>query len=54
MFNLFTLLENGTIEILNMREQSKTKQKICGTKVCEDEEVRKYFISPKVENEVFD
>ena len=42
------------MEILNMREQSKTKQKICGTKICEDEEVRKYFIIRKVENKVFD
>ena len=36
-----------------MRERRKSKQKFVGTKICEAEEVKKYFVNPKIENEVF-
>ena len=47
------LLENETMEMFSMGERSKSKDKFGGTKVCEAEEVREYFINPKIENEVF-
>ena len=52
-FNLFRLLENETLEIFSMRERRKSKHKFGGTKACKAEEVGKYFINPKTENEVF-
>ena len=52
MFNLFRLLENET-EMFSMGERCKSKHKFGGTKVCKAEEVRKYFINSKIENEVF-
>ena len=39
--------------MLRMRERRKSKQKFIGTKIFEAEEVRKYFVNPKIENEVF-
>ena len=33
-----------------MRERRKSKRKFGGTKVCTVEEVRKYFVNPKIEN----
>ena len=36
-----------------MRERSKSKRKLGGTKVCKAEEVRINFANPKTENEVF-
>ena len=33
-----------------MRERHKGKQKFGGTKVYKAEEVRKYFVNPKIEN----
>ena len=36
-----------------MGERSKNKYKFGGTKVCEVEEIKEYFINPKIENEVF-
>ena len=53
MFSLFRLLENETLEMFGMRERRKSKRKVCGTKVCKAEEVRKYFVNSKIENEVF-
>ena len=53
MFNLFRLLENKTLEMFSMRERRKSKHKLARTKVCKTEEVRKYFVSSKIENEVF-
>ena len=53
-FNLFRLLENETMEMFSIGEWSKSKHKFGGTKVCEAKEIRKYFINPKIENEVFD
>ena len=53
MFNLFRLLENETLEIFSMRETRKTKHKFGGTKVYIADEVRKYFVNSKIENEVF-
>ena len=53
-FNLFRLLENETMEIFSMGERSKSKHKFGGLKVCKTDEVRKYFINPKTENEAFD
>ena len=36
-----------------MREKCKSKHKFGGAKVCEAEQVKKYFVNPKTENEVF-
>ena len=36
-----------------MRERRKSKHKFGGTKVCKAEEVRKYFLNSKIENQVF-
>ena len=33
--------------------EKECKHRIGGTKVCKAEEVRKYFVNPKIENEVF-
>ena len=54
MFNLFRLLENETMEMFKLRERRKSKHKFNGTKVCKAEEVRKYFVNSKIENEVLD
>ena len=35
------------------RDRCKGKNKFGGTKVFKAEEVRKYFVNPKIENEVF-
>ena len=37
----------------NMREKYKSKHKFSGTKVYKAEQVRKYFVNPKIVNEVF-
>ena len=39
--------------IFSMGERSKSKRKFGGTKVCEADEVREYFINPKTENKAF-
>ena len=49
MFNLFGLLENETLKIFSIRERRKSRHKLGGTKVCKAEEVRKYFVNPKIE-----
>ena len=36
-----------------MREKHKSKRKFGGAKVSKNEQVRKYFVNPKIENEVF-
>ena len=36
--------------MFSMRERRKRKHKFGGTKVCKAEEVRKYFVNPKIEN----
>ena len=36
-----------------MREKRKSKHKFVGTKVCKAEQVRKHFVNPKTEDEVF-
>ena len=36
-----------------MREGHKSKHNFGRTKVCKAEEVRKYFVNSKIENEVF-
>ena len=53
MFNLFRQLENQILEMFSVRERRKSKHKFGGTKICKAEEVRKYFINSKIENEVF-
>ena len=35
-----------------MRERRKSKHKLSGTKVCKVEQVRKYFVDPKIEKKV--
>ena len=52
-FNLFRLLEKETLEMCSMLKSRKSNYKFGGTKVCNTEEVRKYFVSSKIENEVF-
>ena len=37
----------------SMREKCKSKHKLGGTKGCKAEQVRKYFVNHKIENEVF-
>ena len=53
MFNLFRLLENETLEMFSMRERPKSRHKFGGTKVWKADEVRKYFLNSKIEDEVF-
>ena len=53
MFNLFRQLENETLEMISIQERLKSKHKFGGTKVCKAEEVRKFFVNPKIENEIF-
>ena len=53
MFNLFRLLENGTLKIFSIQERRKSRHKFRETKVCKAEEVRKYFVNPKIEIEAF-
>ena len=36
-----------------MQERRKNKHKFSGTKVCGAEKVSKYFVNPKIEDEVF-
>ena len=52
VFNLFRLLECETLKISSIRERRKSRHKFGGTKVCKAEEVRKYFVNPKVEIKV--
>ena len=47
------LLENGTFKIFSIQERRKSRHKFDGTKVCKAEEVRKYFVNPKIEIEAF-
>ena len=37
----------------SMWEKCKSKHKFGRAKVCKAEQVRKYFVNPKIENEVF-
>ena len=39
--------------MFSMRERQESKHKFGGNKVCKTEELRKYFVNPKIENEVF-
>ena len=39
--------------MFSMEERSKSKRKFGGTKVCEADKVREYFINPKIENGAF-
>ena len=52
-FNLFRLLQNETLKAFSIRERHKRRNKFGETKVCKAEEVRKYFVNPKTEIEVF-
>ena len=51
--NLFRLLENEILKIFSIREKRKSRHKFGETKVCKAEEVRKYFVNPKIVIEVF-
>ena len=53
MFNLFRLLEKKILKIFSIWERRKSRHKFGGTKVCKAEEVRKYFVNPKIKIEVF-
>ena len=37
----------------SIQEKSESKLKFIGAKVCKAEQVRKYFVNSKIENEVF-
>ena len=39
--------------MFSKREKPKNKHKFGGTKVFKAEELRKYIVNPKIENEVF-
>ena len=47
------LLENKSLKIFSIQERRKSKYKFVRTKVCKAEKVRKYFVNPKIETEVF-
>ena len=49
----FRLLESEILKIFSIRERDKSRHKFGGTKVCKAEEVRKCFVNPKIEIEVF-
>ena len=51
--NLFRLLENETLKIFSIWERRKRRHKFGGTKVGKAKEVRKCFVNPKIEIEVF-
>ena len=53
VFNLFRPLKNETLEMFSTRERRRRKYKFGGTKVYKVEEVRKYFVNSKIENEAF-
>ena len=38
------------MEMFSKQERGKSKYKFGGTKVCKAEEVRKYFVNPKIES----
>ena len=38
------------MEMFSKQEKRKSKYKFGGTKVCKAEEVRKYFVNPKIES----
>ena len=38
------------MEMFSKQERRKSKYKFGGTKVCKAEEVRKYFVNPKIES----
>ena len=40
------------MEMFSMEKRRKSSNKFGGMKVCKANDVRKYFINPKVENEV--
>ena len=46
-------MENETLKILSIQERRKNRHKFTRTNVCKAEEVRKYFVNPKIEIEVF-
>ena len=46
-------MENKTLEMFSMQEGHKKNHKFCVTKLFKAEEVRKYFVNPKIENENF-
>ena len=52
VFNLFRI-RSETLKIFGIRERRKSRHKFGGTNVCKAEEVRKYFLNPKIETEVF-
>ena len=52
-FSLFRLLENKKLEMFSIQERHQSKHKFGETKVCKAKEVRKYFINPKIENNIF-
>ena len=41
------------LEINSMIEKCKSKHKFGGAKVCKAEQLRKYFVNPGIENEIF-
>ena len=47
------LLENEHWKCLLCEIDAKSKHRFGGTKACQVEKVRKYFVNPKIENEVF-
>ena len=54
VFNLFTLVDSKTLGMFSTRKRRKDKHKFGGTKFWKAEEVTKYFVNSKTENEVFD
>ena len=46
-------MENKILEMYSMWERRTSKHKFGESKVCKAEEVRKYFVNSKIENQLF-
>ena len=46
-------MENEILEMFSMQERRINEHKLDGTKVCEAEEVKEYFLNPEIANEDF-
>ena len=53
LFVLFRLLESKTLKIFSIPGRHKSRHKFGRTEVWKAEEVKKYFVNPKIETEVF-
>ena len=52
MFNLFRLPENEIFKVFSIQERRKNRHDFGRTKVCKAEEVRKFFVDPKMQSKL--